>query len=621
MPRLCPSCLLGAVLALALPAAASAAVFPAESVDGPTPDLVSAGDLDVARDGTGAVAYVKKDGGVDHIFVSRLTGGALTAPERLDGPLPTPSSQPVVAASDGGRVAVAYISGGTLYTSLRPTAAGPFGAPQAIAAGASNPSADMSINGVAYVSFTAPGGSASDVRIARLARDAAQFTLLDAIVDIEAAREAGDGVRRSHVAISADGTAVVTWGEADHVWARRVFGTRLSTAPQDLNVADVGGLTGGGAADSVTLDIEDDSSYAWAIFRQRFGDGRLHVVARRLLGSAFEAPALIDGLGVPGGADATELAIELNGRGEGIAATGAGAAGVFGALLHDDKFFGAVSLGPGTADSHPAVGIAGNNDAYAAWLPGDGSVRLRAYDIDPARRDVPPPGPDAVLSRPEFGPVDPAAGMDMAVDRAGDAAAVFVQSGPDGKRLVFGAFDRPPGTFRTNTTANFRKLARPELRWQPSFDLWGAPTYRVEIDGLPVGQTTDTKLTVLARVPDGEHRWRVVATDRRGQTATTPQRPLRIDSLPPEVAIAITGVKKRGRLVKVTVRAADGSLLKPSGSGVKLVRIDFGDRSSVAARTATHRYLRAGTFTVRASATDAAGNAVAVTKRVQIKKK
>jgi hypothetical protein len=619
MPHLRSAVLAGCLLALAGPAAADAAFFPAEAIDGPSATPLTVSDLDVARDGTGAVAYVKSDNGADHVFVSLLVNGTFTTPERVDPALATPSSQPVVGAPDGGRVTVAFVSGGSLYTTVHPSG-GSFSAAQGIANGAANPSVDMSINGVAYASFTAPGGSASDVHVARLAGGTTQFTLLDGSVDVDPTHEAGDGVRRSHVAISADGTAVITWGEADHVYARRVFGTRLSAAPQDLNVPEVGGLTGGGSADSATVDIEDDSSYAWVLFRERFaGDGRVHVVARRLVGSAFEAPALVDGLGVPGGADAGELALELNGRGEGISATGAGTAGVFGAILHNDTFFGGAPLGAGGPASLPAVGIGENNDAFAAWLPGDGTTHMRPYDIDPAKADPPPPGPESVVSNPTFGAVERAGGMDMGVNRAGDAVAVFVERAPDGQRLVFGTYDRPPGTFRTYTTSKYRKFVRPPLSWQGSFDLWGPLNYSVEVDGQPIGQTTDTKLTPVNPVPDGVHSWRVVATDRRGQVARTPTRPLRVDSLPPEVTLSVSGVKKAGRQVKVNVRAADGSLLKPSGSGVKLVRIDFGDGAFTLAPKATHRYRR-GKVTVRASVTDAAGNGTVVTKRITIKK-
>ncbi|CAA9516299.1 MAG: hypothetical protein AVDCRST_MAG53-3092 [uncultured Solirubrobacteraceae bacterium] len=605
---------------LAQPGSARAAVFPGEVVDGPTPELISAGDLDVARDGTGAVAYVKRVGDVPHVFVARLVNGAFLSPERIDPGLGGAASDPVVAATDGGRVAVAFTSNGQLNVALRPNGGSGFQPPQPIADGASRPSIDMSINGVSYVSFTAPGQSPADVRVARLARDATGFALLPDVLDIVPPRDAGDAARRSQVAVSADGTAVVVWGEADRVYARRVFGTRLSAAPQELNVPALDGHAGGGA-DLPDIDIEDDSSYAWAVFRQGFDDGRAHVVARRLVGSAFEAPVFVDGLGYPAPADATEPVIELNGRGEGIAAT-SGAGGVNAAILHEDIFNPGKPLGAGTPLSRPAVGIAENNDAFAAWLPGDGSVQIRPYDIDPARRLVPPPGPAAALSRPEFGPVVPAAGMDMAVNRVGDASAVFLQEGADGRRLVAGVFDRVPGAFRTFTTAKFRKFARPPLSWQASFDLLGAVKYRVEVDGQPVGETTDTKLIPLNPIGDGEHTWRVVAIDRRGQSAATPPRPLRVDATAPELSFRVTGSRKRGKPIKVAVTAADGSLATPGGSGIRTIRISWGDKTRVVSgRRATHRYARGGKYTIRVSATDVAGNAVALTKRITVKKK
>ena len=49
-------------------------------------------------------------------------------------------------------------------------------------------------------------------------------------------------------------------------------------------------------ADSPEIDIEDDGSFAWVVFRQDL-DGSSQVVARRLVGSQFEAPAVIGGPG------------------------------------------------------------------------------------------------------------------------------------------------------------------------------------------------------------------------------------------------------------------------------------------------------------------------------------
>ena len=73
-----------AAAALTAPAAAHAAVLPGQSIDGPSADIKSFGDVDVAPDGTGAIAYIKSDAGVDHVFVSRIANGAFGAPERAD---------------------------------------------------------------------------------------------------------------------------------------------------------------------------------------------------------------------------------------------------------------------------------------------------------------------------------------------------------------------------------------------------------------------------------------------------------------------------------------------------------------------------------------------------------
>ena len=62
----------------------------------------------------------------------------------------------------------------------------------------------------------------------------------------------------------------------------------LSTAPQDLTLSDFQGHSAG-AADTPRLSIEDDSSFAWVVFRQVV-DGTPRTVARRLIGSAFDPP-------------------------------------------------------------------------------------------------------------------------------------------------------------------------------------------------------------------------------------------------------------------------------------------------------------------------------------------
>ena len=87
--RLLASSAVLAALVLA-PASARADVgrfIPGEPIDGPA-EAIHGVDLDIARDGTGGVVYVKSVGGVDHVFASRLQGGAWQPPEQLDAGLP-----------------------------------------------------------------------------------------------------------------------------------------------------------------------------------------------------------------------------------------------------------------------------------------------------------------------------------------------------------------------------------------------------------------------------------------------------------------------------------------------------------------------------------------------------
>jgi hypothetical protein len=599
--------LLAVLAPLALPASAGAVVagkfFAGEPIDGPSADIQSLGDLDVARDGTGALAYVKRVGGVDHVFVSRLASGAFSAPEQVDTGLGGAGAQPVVAASDGGRLVVAFVSGGGVFTVVRPAGAPGFAAAQQIATTGSNPDVDMSINGVAYLTWTTSG----DVNAARLERNATTFNGLPGPLDINPANTAGVDSGRSKVAVAADGIATVVWGEAGHVYGRRLFELRLSAAPQDL----------GDNSDDPDISSEDDSSFAWVVFRQ----GSIPV-ARRLVGSQFDPPVTLE----PNeGTDAPRVAI--NGRGVGYAGLGGlGSFTAYGAVLKDDVFNPATGLSSGFAVvPAPAPAVAETGDGLIAYQAGDPSggrsVHARPYDYVPASRVVTPPGPDAALSNPALGPTDAARGLFASADRAGDVAVAFVQGDGDQRKIVAGSFDRAPGSFRANTTSKWRKFARPPLKWGTAFELWGPLTYQVQIDGVPVAQTTSTGITLPTAVKDGLHGWRVVAIDRRGQATATPTRNLRVDATPPKVSFKLSGSHRRGKLLKIAVKASDASGTAAKASGLKLVRISFGDGTgTIAGLRAAHRYGHSGHMIVRVTATDKAGNVVVVRREITVRK-
>ncbi len=601
---------LASLALLAAPAAAHAAYVPSAPLDGPNAGIIGRPDVDLARDGTGAAAWERADG----VYVSRFLDGTWGAPQLLGA-----GSQPTVAAGDGGRVIVAWSAPGTLAAVVAPNAAAGFAPPQPLGAGGVEPSADMSINGVGYVSFAAPGPGGSDLRVARLGRLDAALTVLPDALDLDQNRAAGQDAGRSQIAVSADGTALAAWGEGGQVIARRVFGTRVSTAPQVVSIPAVAGHAAG-AADSPEVHIEDDSSYAWVTYRQALDDGHLHLVASRLVGSAFDPPGIVDRTGYPAAIDVATGGLAMNGRGEGMAWSSAGG-GLVNSLLHDNTFFPGVQVGASGAGGLAAPALGETNDApttmYLTSSGPDGLVRAVSYRVDPAKRTVPGPEAPGVLSDPALGPIDEASGLDAAGDRAGDMVALFVQGTGDTRRLVQASFDRAPGAFAVSNSSSFRASSRPTLSWSASFELWGPVTYEVVVDGAVVGATRDTKLVVPQPLATGDHLVTINAIDRRGQRTAAPTKRVRIDTTAPTAAFKISGTRKARQAVKVTVTAADGA----GGSGLARTRIDFGDRTApVDARVASHRYAKRGKYTVRVSATDKAGNAVAVTRRVTIAK-
>src|SRR6476660_1273447 len=120
MRRLLICAVLGCLPAAAWTSSAQAGFFPGDPVDAAS----RVGDIDLARDGTGGVTYVKNVGGADHIFVSRFVGGAFQAPERVDGAFGGSSSEPVIAASPDGRLAVVFVNGGFVHGVVRPVGQG-----------------------------------------------------------------------------------------------------------------------------------------------------------------------------------------------------------------------------------------------------------------------------------------------------------------------------------------------------------------------------------------------------------------------------------------------------------------------------------------------------------------
>jgi hypothetical protein len=615
-------CLAALVAAVALiPAAsATAGTFPGEVIDGPNADILSVGGVDVnAKDGGGGVVYLRTDGGAPHVFVSRVVDGSWLPPERVDGAFGSAASEPVIAAGSNGELVVAWITDTTLYASVKPSSAAPWGAPQAVGGPARFPAIDMGYNDNAFMVFNSGG----DVLAARLGRGQTQFSAVNGPLDLDPAHPAGTQANlRPSVAVSAEGLALFAWGELfgdgrTHVVARRVFGLDPSPVPQDLNVDMLDGRPGGDA-DGPVATIQSDSSFGWVAFRQAFTDGgvtRLRGIARQMRGSTFEPPATIDGQ-TWAGQDVGLPAMDLSGGGNGFAAIPLADGTLWGdsvapSGLHEQEAFNpnATRLDSAavTQPSPPTTAYTEDKTGLVAWPAADGQLRMRRINGTEFQ-------PEALASNPDFGPIDFSAGVYAAGDRYLDAAVVAVQGTGDTRRLTAAMLVKEPGGFSPVSSSRWYSALPARLSWREPTHTWGTLTYTLEIDGQAVGTTRKTSFpTAALRLAAGTHLWRVIATDQRGQTSASPTRFLKVDPDPPNVTITVSGARTHGGTTTVVARVVDAR------SGSQTPTISFGDGTSVVARTAHHVYRRKGRYTITVRGSDTAGNVTTERRTLRIR--
>jgi hypothetical protein len=634
MPSARPLALLLSTLALTLATTtpAVAGVFPGDPVVGPSPALRTLDGLDLAPDGGGALVATIQDGGVDHVFASRLVDGAWGAPERLDVGLGAPSAQPAVAAEDDGRLAVAFVNAGNLYVASRTSRSAPW-VRQTLwdHGGASSPALDMSVNGKAYLVFTAPGAGGHDVRLA-YARDGGPWTLAAAPLDAVPSADAGFGTARPQIAASADGIAIAVWGERGHVFARRVRGTQPSVTFADasagLGVEGVGATT----SDSPVVAAQDDDSFTAVAFRASFtvgGASRSRVVYRRLRGSRFEGATPLDILPFASGQGSVGPHVAIVGTGQGLAlGSGDGTFLSYAMQIRVDAGPGPVvqvdSVSASTAPTYASIAAATARKMLVAWqlTPASGSGELHArYWADTAFQ------PELVLSKPQYGPVLGTRGLLSAGDDAGDLAVAYVQDVPGrGPAIAVATIDQPPARFAVKRVTRFQRTDRPVLAWTVSREAWGR-YFRVTLDGVQVGITGRRSFRPRTPLAQGAHSWQVTALDRRGQSYAAPGSVVRVDTVPATVTAHVSGKLRAGALLRLAVNATDALPTTASGvapvatSGVKSIAVDWGDHTTEQIRHgARHTYLKPGRYKVRIVVLDRAGNRTTTVQRLKIVK-
>lgn len=624
---------------------AMAAVSTAQTVDGPSPDILELGGVAMAEDGSGGLVYRKRVDGRAHVFVSLLRDGRWGAPQRVDTGQAFDSSWPRIGAGNGGRVVATWVQefgagADRLFSASLDPGATRFQAPLPIDSNvgestATFPSLVMNRGGVAYLAYRVlpdsqpdpnlpPGYVNADIRVARY--NGSLWSTLGSPVDRNTAapvREPTPG-NSPKVGIDVTGNGLVAFQEPDddfidRVYARRIFGGSVGI-PLLVSPQAFGGRPLRGPADAFSLDEAGFGEGAVA-FRQQPGEGSTLKGPRvfvSLIPEAFSPEAgkfgearLADGAG-EGAAQGTPgpPSVAVTPRGAFRTTFPLGTASLL--VRGDEANVGpAARLDDGTSDvpGDPVVDVAPSGASVAAWKVrsgGRGGVALQEQRSDgvPELRTV---------TAARGGPVEQ---LLLSGSGFGDGAAAFVQGGERAAQVAAAIVDAPPTDFVVQTPIGFVRSRRYRLAWDPAVDAIGPVKYRVTVDDEAVTEgQTGTSLGLGARqLGEGRHTVQVVAIDGADQETASEPGEVRVDRRAPRARIS--GPPGRS----VTVRISDGPRREASGPVARSTTIAFGDGRSVRRVTRMrHRYARAGTFRLVVRTRDRAGNRATIRMRVRVR--
>jgi PKD domain len=609
---------------LAAAAQAQPSPSPPTVIDGPSATITSLNGLSVARDGTGGVVYVK----AAQVFVSALVGGQFQAPVEVDAGLPAGSSQPVIAAGNGGVLLIAFVNAAQLYVVQRASATAAYSAPAALAGAAASPSLQVSNLGKAYLAFTVADGAGHDVRAAYWAGGSWSLepTPLNAVAPGD---DAGTGTGAPAVATAGDGVAIVAWGEEGHIYTRRVWGTAPSVVDEQADVASVAGC-GEVSVGDPAVAAGGDSSYADVAFREVVscaGGQQARVLVNRLRGSQFDGAVAADGLAA--GADsAGDPAVAMTEYGQGLVTSeDESAHGIFGMELGNNGAPGGVlglDSAQGTSPPDPVPAIAGLFSDLVAWqqdpgTAGPAEIRVR---YEPRASTL---GPELVVSNPAQGATDAARGLAAWGDVGGDAAIAWVQGSGTSTEIVVERLYQPPGAAPPTNSSAYVRTTQPVLSWTPSGARWGPIAYTVSVDRTLIGQTGASSIRVPSPLPDGSHTWSVSAGNPAGLSSAARTARLFVDTVAPRLGTALSGARHTGS--KLTLRltyrdAPPAGLPARDASGVASLTIHWGDGTTThvnpGTRRITHSYRRPGRYKITVAVLDRAGNRTTAVRRVKI---
>jgi hypothetical protein len=631
---------LALAFALCATAPARATISSAQTLDGPSGEIVDVGGVAMSQDGSGGIVYRRRVEGRVHIFVAQLFKGQWRPPQRVDTGQAFDSSWPAIGAGDGGRLVVVWIQefgAGTdrLFSASLDPGASRFQPPVAVdlsvgEATGTYPSLAMNPGGNAYLGYRVateagsnqniiPGYIDMDTRVARY--DGSLWSVLGSPAD----RNQSLPVRiptpgnSPKVGIDVSGNGIVAFQEpdedfVDRVWARRIFGTTFGI-PLLVSPQQFGGAALRGGADAFSLDVAGFGEGAVA-FRQQPGQASAlagtHLFVNTIPESFSPDAGHFGGPRVVDGTDGTAAAGAVGWPSVGVTPDGVfriaystgPAAAVTSGSDTDVGTPAPLGDGRGAVDAAPAVEVAKDEATVAAW---------RARSTVMAVEELRPSGSYKVkaVSNSAAGPVS---GPVVAGSGLGDGAVGFLQGGPGEARVGATIVDAPPLDFAVQVPLQFIRTNRPRITWDPAPNALTGVRYTVKVGRRTVARNiTRTSLRLKGKkLRDGRHPVRVTAIDGEGQRRAGTAATLEIDRRAPRARIVRHGQR-------LLIRIKDGRKGRVAGVKRSSVRVSFGDGKRGGRRARVrHAYAHGGTFLLVVHASDKAGNRTTIRRRVRV---
>jgi hypothetical protein len=637
------------------PSQAPALIGATATIDGPSQEIVGFGGVAMAPDGSGGLVYLRRVGGVPHVFVARYAKGRWRPPVQVDQEDTFAASEPRIgAASSGGLVVVwatpsVTVNQKVVYKLASATLAPgseAFGPPVTVdrnvgEGGGVSPDLSMSSTGAADVVYRVvkqsqgtaatapplrPGDVQEEVRVARFAGE--RWTDLGAINrDPALSMRPPTGANAPQIAIGGSGNGVVVWQEPDaegvaRIWARRLFGSSIDY-PMQVSASSYRGVPIAYAADAPSVAFSR-LGQAVVAYRQLSGPGS------PLPGARAMVSVLPDGESEAGAsflqaepADPSHPAIEgatvgrptLDLDEQRTARLLYDAAGTPRLLLDRNRTqLSAQSLAPafvGTqaaaaSELTPVAMVAPAGGGLEAWpsadAHGEPAVAITQEYASGAAQV-------ALASGAAGGPIT---GLAAGRSGSGSSLIAFEQGSAGTTSIVAVSVSAPPGPFTFSVPGGWIAPAHARVEWTQATSANGPLRYTVVLDGRPIAvEAGVSELQLPRNLPDGVHRVRMAVTDALGQSTVTAPELLRIGPAPPQVSITSAG---GARTVLVRVQGSSSPVLAGT------VRVSFGDGARAGgSATVRHRYRRAGRYTVVVRAANRAGAQASVRRTVTLR--